>query len=489
MNKNKITIEWHSIIKDIVKNIWVVVLAALIGAMGTYIAAHSLYEPQYTSGATLVVNAGGNTYSTFSVSSEMANVLTNIFTQPSMEAKAAEHLGVSGFNGSVSANVLADTNFIEVKVTSNNPQTAYDLLGAILEVYPEISANIFQNAYISVLRMPFMPAAPSNSLPTENTNLVVAACITLSLAAIFILSLMRDTVKNEADFNTKIDSKLIGTILHENKNITIQDKIKQKKKGLLIHSNAYISLRFVENFHKIAAKLEYMKHKNGEKIFAITSVAENEGKSTVAANIAVSLADRGYKVVLVDLDGKKPALYKIFGEEYEENSELANLFGNKITQNEFRLKRFKKTSLFLALNTKPCAEYNKWLENGEVEKLLNVLKTKADFIIIDTAPLSLDASVTDIIKIVNKTFMVVRTDTVKTEAINDAVATIGKISNNFAGCILNDVYLEYLPFSFSGNDESNYYGKYGRYGKYGKYGRYGNYYGHYENTESLTPKE
>jgi Mrp family chromosome partitioning ATPase len=50
-------------------------------------------------------------------------------------------------------------------------------------------------------------------------------------------------------------------------------------------------------------------------VIAITSVAENEGKSTCAANIAVSLADRGNKVILLDLDFKKPALYKIFSED------------------------------------------------------------------------------------------------------------------------------------------------------------------------------
>ncbi len=480
--KNKITIEWHSLVKDIVRNFWTVILAALIGAMGVYIAAHKVYEPEYTASATLIVNmkSSNYTYSLFSASCDAANVATNVFTQSVMKEKAAAHIGESSFKGTVSASVIQNTNFIKLQVTSDNPETAYRLLSAVLDIYPDLTNKVFSNATISVLKYPSMPMAPSNSIPDQNKDLIIAACVVLSLFAIIVLSLTRDTVKNENGFNAKIDAKLLGSILHENKKLTFNEIVNRKKKGLLIHSNAFISLRFIESFHKIAAKLEYMKNKNGSKIFAITSIAENEGKSTCAANIAVSLADRGYRVILFDLDGKKPALHKIFNEEYEENSELSNLFDKQISNNSFRLRRYKKTSLYLAINTRPWTDSHKWLESGEIERFLNKLKEKADFVIIDTAPISVDSSVTNVIKIANKTLLVVRTDTVKVAAINDTISTVSKISDNFAGCILNDVYPLITPFSFSGNDESRHYGR--------KYGNYYSHYGHYGHYNKIRPK-
>lgn len=237
---------------------------------------------------------------------------------------------------------------------------------------------------------------------------------------------------------------------------------------MLIHSNAYISLRFTENFHKIAAKLEHKKNQSGDKVFAITSVAENEGKSTCAANIAVSLADRGNKVVLLDLDFKKPALHKIFSEESTENGELSDLLGKKIAFEDFAFRPFKKTSLSLAINTKPDPAYRSLIEEGSVSALIEKLKEQFDYVIVDTAPLSLDSSVTDIIQMVDKAILIIRTDTVNVNALNDSIATISKNSQNLAGCILNDVHMNILPFSITGNDESNRYGGYG-YG-YGKYG-------------------
>ena len=91
-------------------------------------------------------------------------------------------------------------------------------------------------------------------------------------------------------------------------------------KALIIHNNAFITLGFVENYHKIAAKIEHNNRRNGSKVFAITSIVGQEGKSTTAANIAISLADRGHKVILIDADCKKPALFAMFEKKYSEKT-------------------------------------------------------------------------------------------------------------------------------------------------------------------------
>jgi len=110
--------------------------------------------------------------------------------------------------------------------------------------------------------------------------------------------------------------------------------------------------------------------------------------------------------------------------------------------------------------------------------LIEKLKEQFDYVIIDTAPVSLDSTVTDIIQSVDKTVLIIRTDTVNVNALNDCIATISKISSNLAGCILNDVHMNILPFSITGNDESNHYGGYG----YSRYSHYGHY-GHYEKSK------
>ena len=80
--------------------------------------------------------------------------------------------------------------------------------------------------------------------------------------------------------------------------------------------------------------------------------------------------------------------------------------------------------------------------------------------------------VTDIVKLVDETIMVVRADRVPVAAVNDAISTIEEVGGTVAGCILNDAYPSVSIFGMTGVDEGGYY--YGK--KYGKNKYYNNYY-------------
>ena len=423
----------------------------------------------------------------------MANVIARVLVDNSVKEKAIEKLNIDEFDGTLKASSNEETNFVNLSVKSDSPQKSYDLLMAVIESYPEISDNVFQNVVINVLKMPEVPHGPSNSISNVNRLLVTAAFAVFAAGLIVVLSILRDTIKDEEDFNNKIESKLLGTIPHETRRFSFKKRFEKRDKALIIHNNAFITLGFVENYHKIAAKIEHNNRRNGSKIFAITSIVEQEGKSTTAANIAISLADRGHKVILIDADCKKPALFAMFEKKYNEKSEFANLMNGTLKTKEFRLKRYKQLPLYLALNTAPHEEYGEWIENGSFSNVLEAFKNQVDYIIIDAAPVTEDAYVTDIAKIVDETIVVVRTDVAFSSDINDTLTTLNEVGGKVAGCILNDTYPEFSFLTMAGMDESgfqyrfnysrgNKYRNYGRYGKYGKYGKYGRY-GRYEDFE------
>lgn len=463
MNKGKISIDYYSILKDLLRNFWVVILSLLIGVMGIYIAECSVYKAEYTANATVVVNVKGSSASSSSyrVSAEMAEVFSKVFSEPAMKKDAAEHLGLEKFDGRVAASVLKETNFINISVVSDSPRKSYELLNAILEVYPNISEEVFKNAVITILKHPSMPSSPS-SVGLQNSKMkVLLLAAFISISAILAFSVFRDTVKNEKEFKNKINSKLLGCIPYEIKANSIKELFSKKKKGLIIDNNAFISTRFVESFNRIVAKIEHHKLRDGSKVFAITSFAENEGKSTVSSNLALSLARKGNKVLLMDMDGKKPAIYKLFSCSYIENAELGSLLNGEISSNDYKLRRYKKTKLYLALNTHAYANSHKWIENGMAKKTIKALKGMVDYLIIDTAPISVDSSVNEVIKLADKTILVVRTDTIETATINDAVSTITDTSNNLAGCILNQTPPDMPIASFTGaGDDSKHFRKF-----------------------------
>lgn len=475
MDKNKswftITFEWNSLVRDLVRNIWAILLAALIAYMGIQVVEKSIYTPSYTSSAILVVRAkvgSSGMYSNLASSSEMATIFTKVFQQPSMKKNAAENLGLESFQGTITAEVNGTTNLMNLSVKANNPELAFRLLSSVLEVYPNISDAIFSDAVIDVISSPNMPTAPSNSVLTRYRTHIILIAMLLEAGLIVLFSLMRETVKEEKGFTDKIDSELICVVAHEKPHLSNKEKFEKKKRALLIN-DAYSTLKFTEDYQKLATKLEYMQKKKDKKVFAVTSVSENEGKSTVAANIALALSGRGYKVALLDLDIRKPSMYKIFDYHSEITNDFADVLSNKIALSDFGFYRYRKSSLIIAFNKK-SRENSEDIFNGTVlKKCIEALREKMDFIIIDTSPTSVSADAISVSNHADRTLLVVRTDTVAVQDINDAILAISDAGGKLAGCILNDVYKPFTLFGQMGSDETGYYGAY--YRGYSRYAR------------------
>lgn len=479
----RLNFEWHSLARDLIHNAWLVLLAAIIGSIAVFVAGKIIYKPVYTSTATLIVNVKTGTYQTYTnlgASSEMATIFTEVFVQPSMKEKAAEYLGNDRFTGTLKTYVLTNTNIITLKVTADDPELAYNELNAILTVYPEISDSIFANAVLDVMRAPEVPKGPSNSMPTSLKTAAIAGFVMITMLAIAVISILRDTVKSESAYTEKIGSKLLGTVTHERTYHTFGDMLKRKKIKPII-DNAFVSFRFSESYQKIASKFGYLNRNSGDKVFLITSVAENEGKSTVAINTALALAGRGKKVALLDMDFMKPAIKNYLKVESTEDTDIGNFISQNRDVEELELVQYKSSRLYLAVNSKRYSDYVNWINSPYVKQLLGKLKDEFDYVIIDTSPIYAAAEVVSLARMCDKSVLVVRTDCVQTADINDAVMTLAD-NEQFAGCILNDVFDEFSLFGQFGTDETGVAG--GRYN--GSYGGYANYVSAYSASHGMT---
>ena len=386
----------YTILRDILYNAWLIVLAFALGVMGTYVVLRQTYLPQYTSSVTLIVRSRSGTtsnYNNLSASMEMTEVFAEIFLQPTMLEHAARALGEEAFQGKITTEAVENTNILFVRVTGANPTDAFRELSAVLDVYPVIADAISANAVVDVIQPQSVPKAPDNPFTWKDTGIKAGAvCAILTLAAVVLMSYLRDTVKNESDYTKKIGEKLVGSVVHATRNLTLRDKLltafgrsRAGKRALMIRSDSGGFL-YTENFQKIATKLEYMRRSMDKKIFMFTSVAENEGKSTVTSNLALSLAERGNRVLLMDFDFRKPALYKIFEVDVPRETELGELLSGKLDVREFRFLQYRQSSLFLAINRHAYFDYADWMASPDVRAKLDLFRNMFDYILIDTNP-------------------------------------------------------------------------------------------------------
>ena len=467
--------EWHSLARDLLKNFWVILLAGAIGWMGTYIAQRSVLAPAYTSTSTISVRykmGGTDDYATLGAASRMAGIFTRVFEQPAMRQRAAAHMGQQEFDGTIRADAQGLTNLIRVSVTADNPEKAYRQLTAVLVVDPEISDAVFANSVIDILDMPTVPMAPSNPMSSSRKLQVVLTAMLVAAAAVTAASLTRNTVKNERAFLRKVDGELLGTVSHEKPHVTARERLRGRKRAMLIN-DSFVGLKFSEDMQKIASKLERIRQTSGDKVFAVTSVAENEGKSTTAVNLAMALADRGYWVALLDMDMRKPALYKMIGQRQHIGVDFADVLSGKVAPGQLKLYRYRKSSLVVAFNKNARTDTTQWLTGSVAKTCLNVMRGKMDFVIIDTPPLSVSADAVNLSAMVDGTILVVRTDKVRAEDINDNILTLRSAGGQLTGCVLNDVPKTFSLFGQMGADEGGRESYHHRWGDaaYSKYSR------------------
>ena len=468
-------IDLYSLLMDVLRQWWVILLIGLSFMMLADLWTLSRYKPQYTTRTTFVVSSNGlntNMYDNLDSTKKLASRFSQVLDSTILKDRVRKDLGLKTFDAETTVEVIEKTNMLEVTVKADSAAGSYQILQSIMKNYDFVSEYVIGNAVLETLEAPVIAEHPDNPL-NEKGILIKYLIYGLVGAAVFIgvLSYLRDTVKNEAEFKSKIDAKLLGTVYHENKRIRNPSDGYQPTNMLI--GSPLRSFRFVESNKMTAARTLSEMEKHDAKILLMTSVMENEGKSTVAANMALSFAMEQKKVLLIDCDFRKPALYKIFRIPEEDTIHLPELMEKKSDYNEI-ISRWKDTNLYTIFNSQ-ATSLESLLENGIIKKILSFCADKMDYIIVDSSPMALVSDTEELAQMADGSVLVVHQDMVLSKDINDAIDILNNTRGKVLGCVFNDViegFSSGQAYGYSG------YSGYGRgYGsRYGR-GYGGNYHG------------
>ena len=159
----------------------------------------------------------------------------------------------------------------------------------------------------------------------------------------------------------------------------------------------------------------------------VTSVGENEGKSTIAANLALALAAKNRRVVLLDCDFRKPSLHKIFDMPAGKEKTLTSYLLQEKTDPSSCLIENKKHGIFLSVSQNSGRSVTKLLNNGRLPALLQGLRTQMDYIILDTPPMLAAADAETLARLSDTALLVVRSDFMPASAINQGLRETGTL--------------------------------------------------------------
>ena len=470
------------VVLDVLRRWYVVAAVALIAAMAIYVRTEMTYRPQYTTTTTFVVSlqeSNSTVYQNLSATTNLATVFSEVLNSSLLRKLVVETPGCERFSGKVDARAVEETNLLTMRVTDSDPRTVFLATKAIIERHHEVSEQITGNIVLEVLQQPKVPTAPSNPIRTRSN--VKRAAVLAAFAALGYLvlsSAMRDTVRSTEEATKKLDCRVLGEIKHERKYRTLRTALRRKKTSILI-TNPLTSFSYTEKLRTIRRKIEQHLPSGGKTIM-ITSALENEGKSTVVANLALVLARKQKRVLLIDCDMRKPALYKILGVSWQGNA-VAEVVSGKAEAAEKIMPIAEGRTLDLLLGGQSARGSAELCGSEGMAKLITWAKENYDYVLIDTPPMSAGGDAESLADLTDASILIVRQNWAEAKHLQSVIEVLDTSESKFIGCVLNDCWASAL------SEQSSYgygygYGRYGRYGKYGKYGKYGAY-GAYGSTQ------
>ena len=207
-----------------------------------------------------------------------------------------------------------------------------------------------------------------------------------------------------------------------------------------------------ESFRLFRTNLLYLFENDESKVICLTSSNASEGKSWVTANLAISCAQYGKKVLIVDADLRKGRQHRIFRKSNRTGLSdlLKNLRGNlkeedvqKIEEElTLKIQDTEVSNVYLLSSGPVPFNPSELLGTANIEFLLELLKKEFDLIIVDTPPATI---ITDALLFANKVdymFIVASSRKTKKEGLVNTKKAIESVGGKISGIILNQIPTE-----------------------------------------------
>ena len=453
-----VTVYLNDIVKALQRFWWVCVAAAVLFGGYSALSQRLDYVPQYESSVTLTVNTqnavaavnGVSVYSFYydaTTASLLSTTFPYILNSSLLQEAIKEDLGLPSIPAKLSAEAVSGTNMFTLTSTSQNPQFAHSILLAALDNYPSVAKHVIGNITFEILKQPIVPTEPINKPNYINEALKgVVIGLFFGLLFIFVYILQRKTIKTKNDIKTHLTLDSLAVIPQ----VTFKKRAMPGDKSLLF-TNPDIGSGFPESFRVLRNVFVSSLNEN-EKIVMTTSSVPGEGKTTLATNLALALADHGKNILLVDGDIRHPSVAPLLGIDHEaiEYETVTDLY--KIAY----LEKYKLRILLPVTNEEEKTEY---FSSENIKKMFDELRDSYDYILVDTPPCGLISDALFIAQYADAAIFVTYQDAVRISRVKNTLDGLMSTDIHILGCVLNGAISGFAGYG---------YGKYG-YG-YGGYG-------------------
>jgi succinoglycan biosynthesis transport protein ExoP len=433
-------LELRDYIRILQKNWILIVVCALLGVAAA--AAVSIAAtPKYVSTTDLYVSvrSGADSASTelvqgTSFARQAVTSYVSIVTSASVLDPVIDELDLDVTSSELARMVRAssplNTVLIQIAVTDDNPDMAAQIANAIGSNLADVVVNVLEKpdgdgeslVRIETVQPAIAAESPSSPNPLFNIMLGLLIGLAVGIGGAVLRSVLDTRIHSAHDVATVTDKPLLGGISYDPD---------ATKRPLVVHVDPQNPR--AESFRKLRTNLQFLDVDSRPRSFVITSSVPGEGKSTTAANLAISLAETGARVALVDGDLRLPRIAEYMGIEGAVG--LTDVLIGRADLVDV-LQKWGRSNLYVLPSGRVPPNPSELLGSRNMEKLLSSLMGELDYVIVDAPPV---LSVTDaavISKFTGGAILVAAAGRTTRGELTSAVTALNNVGDSLMGVVM-----------------------------------------------------
>ena len=447
-------IDIKRILEIILSKKLLIVLILLFSILFGYAYSYYYKKPEYKSSVTILLVADENktnkelTQTDLNINNGLISTYSSIAKSTNVVQKTIENLelnmSASSLQKKVEAKQIDSTQFLKISVTNANPELAKNIANELAQVFTQQIKEIYNLQNISIVDEAEVESTPCNVNHMKDIIMFAFAGLFLAMVSVVAIFMFDDTIKSEEDIEKNVKLKAIGTL-----------PVDKEKNELIVKNNP--KSQIVESIKTIRTNILYSTNKNA---ILVTSCKQDEGKTWVINNLAVTFAQTGKRVILVDAnlreESNKNDIFEIdkgeglsdFIKEISEDN-LDNL-----QKSRNYIKETKIPNLHILQNGTIPPNPVELVSSRNMQKIIKLLKNMYDVVLIDgTSSIMVSDSIA-LSSMVDSTILIAENKKTKINDLKKVKKLIEDVHGNILGVILNKAQTQ----------KGKYYGK-----KYGYY--------------------
>jgi len=422
----------------LVRRNWLIILLSLILAAGAALAVTANMPPKYVSTISMLVSGHdkegslSTAYQAGMLSAQRVQSYANLLSSRRVVGQIVEAEDIARVQENISAEAVPGTVLLRATVTDTDPARASMLANALGDRFSKLINQIERptpgsrpTIKITIVDKADVPREPVSPRPL--VNLVVALLI--ALLAIMAVIILRDrldtTLTSPEALREASGSSVLGAIGYERD--ARHHPLILRDRGRSSRSEAFRALR---------TNLQFIGVDRQPKSLVVTSCLPGEGKSSTSANLAITLAQAGWRVVLVDGDLRRPSIPSYLG--IEGATGLTDVLIDKARLNEV-IQVWGDAGLAVLPSGQIPPNPSELLGSNGMRQVLAQLTGMYDMVIIDAPPLLPVTDAATITALCDGALLVARYGKTRREHMARASELLASINARVVGTVLNFV--------------------------------------------------